>query len=83
MREPDGFIFDVRVRERLLRAGRLSPEAVDRHLAALTDRAADAEQMGHDQPALSHPDADGADGGSCAADSADEDDSSSATERSS
>ncbi len=44
--------FDVRVRDRQLRRGALTPEAVTTHLEALKDIADQAEDLPFPQPAL-------------------------------
>ena len=45
--------WDVRVRERNLRQGRLSEKDVEKFLTALPDKEENAEAMGLSQPALS------------------------------
>jgi hypothetical protein len=45
--------WDVRVRERNLRQGRLTEKDVEKFLSALPDREENAESMGLNQPALS------------------------------
>ncbi len=46
------WLFDLRVRERLLAAGSLDPKVLERHLAELPDLADKAEDLPFDQPAL-------------------------------
>lgn len=52
MRDPDMFKYDVRVRERMLRAGRISADEVGRVLDALPDLEASIESVVLNQPAL-------------------------------
>jgi hypothetical protein len=47
------WIYDLRVRERLLASGALDPKAVERYLAELPDLEGHAEEIPFDQPALS------------------------------
>lgn len=65
MRDPEMFKYDVRVRERMMRAGRLSTDEVDKMLSALPDVEANAVQLDLEQPAVGH--ADGAKTGASAA----------------
>lgn len=44
--------WDVRVRDRNLTKGVLTPKDVEKHLAALPDSAEQAEPVSHSQPAL-------------------------------
>jgi hypothetical protein len=52
MREPDMFKFDVRVRERMLRSGRITTEDVNRVLEALPDLENSVESVALNQPAF-------------------------------
>jgi len=52
MRDPDMFKYDVRVRERMLRAGRITTEDVSRILDALPDLETAVESVPLNQPAL-------------------------------
>jgi len=52
MRDPDMFKYDVRVRERMLRAGRITADEVGRLLHALPDLEASLEPVPLNQPAL-------------------------------
>lgn len=52
MRDPEMFKYDVRVRERMLRAGRITPEEVDGVLQALPDLDAECEEVPLAQPAI-------------------------------
>ncbi len=52
MRDPEMFKYDVRVRERMLRAGRITPEEVSRVLDALPDLETFIESVPLNQPAL-------------------------------
>lgn len=52
MRDPEIFKYDVRVRERMLKAGRLAPEDLANLLAALPDVEANGAPIELDQPAL-------------------------------
>ncbi len=47
--------FDVRVRERTLKAGSLTDKDVEKYLTALPDLAAHTEAFGISQPALAQP----------------------------
>lgn len=47
--------FDVRVRERNLRAGSLTEKELDKYIGALPDLADQAEPFGTPQPALAQP----------------------------
>lgn len=49
------WIFDVRVRERNLKAGLLTEKEVEKRLAALPDLADQTESFGASQPALQAP----------------------------
>lgn len=49
--------FDVRVRDRQIRLGVVTPEAVAAHLEGLKDRADQAEDINFPQPALQPADA--------------------------
>jgi hypothetical protein len=44
--------YDLRVRERLLAAGIVTPADIERYLAELTDLEAQSDSLGIDQPAL-------------------------------
>src|SRR5690606_15639704 len=52
MNRPENFLFDVRVRERMIAQGLLSDEAISGHLEALNDRAEQLETLDLEQPAL-------------------------------
>ncbi len=52
MRDPEMFKYDVRVRERMLRAGRITNEDVGRILDALPDLEGSIEAVPLNQPAL-------------------------------
>jgi hypothetical protein len=52
MRDPEMFKFDVRVRERMLRAGRINADDVNRVLEALPDLETTIESVPLNQPAL-------------------------------
>jgi hypothetical protein len=52
MRDPDIFKYDVRVRDRMLRAGRITTEEIARVLDALPDLDASLEIVTLNQPAL-------------------------------
>ncbi len=52
MRDPEMFKYDVRVRERMLRAGRITTEEVSRVLDALPDLETSIESVSLNQPAL-------------------------------
>ncbi len=52
MRDPDMFKYDVRVRDRMLRAGRITTEDVSRILDALPDLETAVESVPLNQPAL-------------------------------
>jgi len=52
MRNPDVFKYDVRVRDRMLRAGRITSEEVGRILEALPDLESSVESVPLNQPAL-------------------------------
>ena len=52
MRDPEMFKYDVRVRERMLRAGRITNEEVGRILDALPDLESSIEAVPLNQPAL-------------------------------
>lgn len=47
--------FDVRVRERNLRAGTITDKDVDKYVAGLPDLADQSEPFGTSQPALAQP----------------------------
>jgi hypothetical protein len=47
------WMYDLRVRERLLASGQLDPKAVERYLAELPDLEGHAEALPFEQPALS------------------------------
>ena len=49
----ESFLYDVRIRERLLKKGQLKPEAVQKHLDALVDVESQSEPVSLDQPAVS------------------------------
>jgi hypothetical protein len=52
MRDPDMFKYDVRVRDRMLRAGRITTDDVSRILDALPDLETSVESVPLNQPAL-------------------------------
>ena len=52
MRDPDMFKYDVRVRDRMLRAGRITSDDVGRLLDALPDLETSIESVPLNQPAL-------------------------------
>ncbi len=52
MRDPEMFKYDVRVRDRMLRAGRITTEDVNRILEALPDLETSIESVPLNQPAL-------------------------------
>ena len=52
MRDPDIFKYDVRVRERMLRAGRVNADDIARVLDALPDLEANLDIVLLNQPAL-------------------------------
>lgn len=56
MRDPETFKFDVRVRERMMKSGRLSSEELTKHLEAVEDVESNLADIELDQPALGRPD---------------------------
>jgi hypothetical protein len=52
MRDPEIFKYDVRVRDRMLKAGRISTDEIAKVLDALPDVEAQAEVVPLNQPAL-------------------------------
>ena len=60
MRDPDMFKFDVRVRERLMKSGRLTAEELTRQLSTLQDVEENGVAIELDQPALGRSDGSGA-----------------------
>jgi hypothetical protein len=52
MTDPELFKFDVRVRERMLKRGRITEADVSRHLASLADLDSVCETVEQPQPAL-------------------------------
>jgi len=52
MRDPDMFKYDVRVRDRMLRAGRITGDEVNQLLQGLPDLEASVEAVPLNQPAL-------------------------------
>ena len=52
MRDPELFKYDVRVRDRMLRAGRIGPDEINRVLATLPDLEDQIEPISLGQPAL-------------------------------
>ncbi len=52
MRDPDNFKYDVRVRDRMLKAGRVTTDDIAKVLDALPDVEAHAEVVPLNQPAL-------------------------------
>jgi hypothetical protein len=57
-KKPAAWMYDLRVRARLLASGQLEPKLVERYLADLPDVEAQCETIPYEQPALS--DSDGA-----------------------
>jgi hypothetical protein len=53
------WMYDLRVRERLLLSGQLDPKVVERYLAELPDLDGHAETIPFEQPALAGHDSDG------------------------
>jgi hypothetical protein len=53
------WMYDLRVRARLLQSGGLDPKTVERYLAELPDLDAHAETIPFDQPAVSGRSSDG------------------------
>jgi len=53
------WMYDLRVRERLLASGSLDPKAVERYLAELPDLEGYAEALPFEQPALAGRTSDG------------------------
>lgn len=56
MRDPVMFKFDVRVRERMIKAGRLTPDELNKQLATLEDVEANGAPIDLEQPALGRSD---------------------------
>jgi len=56
MRDPEMFKFDVRVRDRMLKAGRLTPDELAKQLGALEDVEANGALSELEQPALGRSD---------------------------
>jgi hypothetical protein len=56
MRDPELFKFDVRVRERMMKAGRLSPDELNKQLATLEDVEGNGVSIELEQPALGRTD---------------------------
>lgn len=56
MRDPEIFKFDVRVRDRLLKSGRLTAEDLGRKLESLVDVEENSIALELDQPALGRAD---------------------------
>jgi len=56
MRDPEIFKFDVRVRDRLLKSGRLTTEDLTKQLESLSDVEENAVALELDQPALGRSD---------------------------
>jgi hypothetical protein len=52
MRDPEIFKYDVRVRDRMLKTGRLVPDELNRQLAGLADVETNAATIELEQPAL-------------------------------
>jgi hypothetical protein len=46
------WVYDMRVRDRLLESGSLDPKALERYLAELPDLEGHADSLPFDQPAL-------------------------------
>lgn len=59
MRDPEMFKYDVRVRERMVKAGRLSSDELSKQLAALPDVEENAVSIELEQPALGRADGSG------------------------
>lgn len=59
MRDPEMFRFDVRIRERMMKAGRLSPEDLAKQLGALVDVESNCVTVDLEQPALGRADGSG------------------------
>jgi hypothetical protein len=53
------WVYDLRVRERLLASGTLDPKVIERYLAELPDLEGVAEALPFDQPALGGRSSDG------------------------
>lgn len=51
-KKQSAWMYDLRVRERLLLSGQLDPKTVERYLAELPDLEGHAETLPFDQPAL-------------------------------
>ncbi len=66
--------FDVRVRERNLKAGTVTEKDVDKYIAGLPDLADQSEAFGTSQPALAQPPAAAVEHDSAVDDEDDEDD---------
>jgi hypothetical protein len=56
MRDPEMFRYDVRVRERMMKAGRLTPDELAKQLAGLVDVESNAASIELEQPALGRAD---------------------------
>jgi hypothetical protein len=56
MREPEIFKFDVRVRERLLKSGRVTTEELTKQIESLPDVEENLVDLGLEQPALGRAD---------------------------
>jgi hypothetical protein len=52
MRDPEIFKYDVRVRDRMLKTGRLVPDELNRQLAGLADVESNVLSIELEQPAL-------------------------------
>lgn len=52
----ENFLYDVRIRERLLTKGTLQPEAVKKYLEALVDVESQCEPVSLEQPTGHHGD---------------------------
>ncbi len=52
MRDPEMFKYDVRVRDRMLRAGRITAEEINERLQVLPDLESECEEVQLLQPAL-------------------------------
>lgn len=59
MREPEIFKFDVRVRERMLKSGRLVLEDLTKHVESTVDVEENIIALELEQPALGRPDGSG------------------------
>ncbi len=51
-KKPAAWMYDLRVRERLLLSGQLDPKLIEKYLADLPDLEAHMEKLPYEQPAL-------------------------------